>query len=90
MKTLEGILAKTDVDGGEGKVSSELISCHASLAGRKADGKAEYDINKVLRDGRGGSTLAGCVESYPRERHFLPSGGIELAIVRTGGAEEEV
>jgi DNA repair protein RAD50 len=51
MKTLEGILAKTDVDGGEGKVSSEIISCHASFAGRKADGKAEYDIYKVLRDG---------------------------------------
>ena len=51
MKTLEGILAKTDVDGGEGKVSLEIISCQLSFAGRKADGKAEYDIDKVLRDG---------------------------------------
>jgi DNA repair protein RAD50 len=28
MKTLEGILAKTDVDGGEGKVSSFVSRLH--------------------------------------------------------------
>jgi DNA repair protein RAD50 len=33
MKTLEGILAKTDVDGGEGKVSSSTLSARIELTG---------------------------------------------------------
>lgn len=49
MKTLEGILAKTDPDGGEGKVSSESLPSHASWI--RADYQAEYDLNQMFRDG---------------------------------------
>jgi hypothetical protein len=66
MKTLEGILAKTDVDGGEGKVSSEVVSCRLSLAGTKAHSQAEYDINKVLRDGRRATSSARSIQVHPR------------------------
>lgn len=74
MKTLEGILAKTDVDGGEGKVRSNFVG--APLADVDV---AEYHLDEMFRNGRGSALVARSVNVNPGERHFLPSRGVELA-----------
>ena len=87
MKTLEGILAKAEIDGGDGKVSFIVFD---DTSWESLPPSEKYDIDKMLRDGRGGPFIARSIKSYPRERHLLPSGGVELASVRASRAKEEV
>ena len=86
MKTLEGILAKTDVDGGEGKVDhlsrAQVISLKTV--------SAKHYFNQMLRNGRGSTVVARRVQGHPGKRHLLSSGRVKLAVVGARGAEEEV
>lgn len=81
MKTLEGLLAKTDAEG------DNKVSVRARFLMLNAE---KHHLDKVFRDGRGGPLTPWRLQSDPRKRHLLSSRGVKLAFVGASGVEEEV